>query len=167
MMDLAPDLAALRRLIGRFIRNRHASSAVEFAIIAAPFIFAVMGVMQVGIFYMAQSALDSGMVKTAEALRTNFTTGTTATLLSAGQLKSSVVSGAGAMISNDSTLLVEIRQLSSLSSASVPIADGTVDYGAAGSTLVLRAQSTVMTFAPGLGSLNKIYSSALVRRQGT
>lgn len=155
------------RLACGFLRNRRASSAVEFAIIAAPFMLAVMGVIQVGIFYTAQSALDTGTVKTAETLRTNFTTGSTATLLSAGQLKSSVASGAGAMISNDSTLLVEIRQLSSLSSGNVPIADGTVDYGNAGSTLVLRTQSSVVTLAPGLSGLNTIYSSALVRRQGT
>jgi Flp pilus assembly protein TadG len=172
MRGLSADLVA-RSLVGRFVHNRRASSAVEFAIIAAPFMLAVMGVIQVGIFYMAQSALDTGTAKTAETLRTNFTTGATATLLSAGQLKSSVASSAGAMISNDSTLLVEIRQLSSLSTATVAIADGTVDYGTAGgggtagSTLVLRAQSSVVTLAPGLSGLNTIYSSALVRRQGT
>jgi Flp pilus assembly protein TadG len=154
-------------LIGRFIRDRRASSAVEFAIVAAPFFFLLMAVTQVGIFYMAQSALDTGMAKTAETLRTNFTTGTTATLLGASALKSSVVTSAGAMITNDSTLAVEIRQLTSLSSVSVPIVDGTVDYGSTTSTLVLRAQSTVITLAPGLGGLNTIYSSALVRRQGT
>jgi Flp pilus assembly protein TadG len=154
-------------LIGRFIRDRRASSAVEFAIVAAPFFFLLMAVTQVGIFYMAQSALDTGTAKTAETLRTNFTTGTTATLLGASALKSSVVTDAGAIISNDSTLAVEIRQLTSLSSASVPIVDGTVDYGSTTSTLVLRAQSTVITLAPGLGGLSTIYSSALVRRQGT
>jgi Flp pilus assembly protein TadG len=154
-------------LIGCFIRDRCASSAVEFAIVAAPFFFLLMAVTQVGIFYMAQSALDTGVAKTAETLRTNFTTGTTATLLGASALKSSVVTSAGAMITNDSTLAVEIRQLTSLSSASVPIVDGTVDYGSTTSTLVLRAKSTVVTLAPGLGGLNTIYSSALVRRQGT
>jgi hypothetical protein len=31
----------------------------------------------------------------------------------------------------------------------------------------LRAQATVLTLAPGLGGLNTIYSSSLIRRQGT
>jgi Flp pilus assembly protein TadG len=154
-------------LIRRFIRDRRASSAVEFAIVAAPFFFLLMAVTQVGIFYMAQSALDTGVAVTATTLRNNFTTGTTATLLGASALKSSVVTSSGAIITNDSTLAVEIRQLTSLSSAPVPIVDGTVDYGSTTSTLVLRAQSSVITLAPGLGGLNKIYSSALVRRQGT
>jgi hypothetical protein len=116
---------------------------------------------------MAQSALDTGVSATATTLRNNFTTGTTATLLNASALKSSVVSGAGAIISNNSTLSVEIRQQINLSAATVPIVDGTVDYGTTTSTLVLRAQSTVVTLAPGLGGLSTIYSSALVRRQGT
>jgi hypothetical protein len=115
---------------------------------------------------MTQSALDTGVVRTAETLRTNFTTGSTATSLDASALKSSVVSSAGGMISN-SNLSVELRQLSSLSSATVAITDGTVDYGSTTSTLVLRAQATVLTLAPGLGGLNTIYSSSLIRRQGT
>jgi Flp pilus assembly protein TadG len=155
------------KILVRFIRSRRASSAIEFAIVAAPFFYLIMAIIQVGIFYMAQSALDTGVIKTAETLHANFSTGSVATLLNAGALKSSVASSSGAMISNDSTLAVEIRQISSLTSASIPIADGTVDYGSPTSTLVLRAQSTVVTLAPGLGGLNTIYSSALIRRQGT
>lgn len=151
----------------RFVRDRSAASAVEFALLMAPFFFLLMGVTQVGIFFMAQSALDTGVITTAETLRANFTTGTTATLLNAGQLKTSVSSSAGAMIANNASLAVEIRQLSSLTSSSVPIVDGTVDYGPSTSTLVLRAQSTVVTLAPGLSALGTIHSSALVRRQGT
>jgi Flp pilus assembly protein TadG len=167
MMSRASHRTGLIRLIVGFLQSRRASSAVEFAILAAPFFYLLMGVTQVGIFYMAQSALDAGVIKTAETLHTNFTTGTTATLLNAGQLKTSVSTSAGAMISNDATLAVEIRQLNSLTSAAVPIADGTVDYGSSTTTLVVRAQSSVVTLAPGLGGLNTIYSSALVRRQGT
>lgn len=166
MMNVASNQDRLR-YIARFVIDRRASSAVEFAILAAPFFYLLMGIAQVGIFYMAQSALDTGVIKTAETLRTNFTTGTTATLLDAGALKTSVATSAGAMVINNATLSVEIRQLSSLSSGIVAIVDGTVDYGTSTSTLVVRAQSTVVTLAPGLGGLNTIYSSALVRRQGT
>jgi Flp pilus assembly protein TadG len=165
-MTIAPRRPGLGGLIARFVRNRHAASAVEFALVAAPFFYLLMGVTQVGIFYMTQSALDTGVVRTAETLRTNFTTGTTATSMNASALKSSVVAGAGGMISN-ATVLVELRQLTSLTSAIVPITDGTVDYGSTTSTLALRARATVLTLAPGLGGLSTIYSSSLVRRQGT
>jgi len=161
MMPARP--AGLTRLIGRFVRDRGASSAVEVSILMAPFFFLVMGITQVGILFMAQSALDTGVIKTAEALRANFVNGSS-TLLTAGQLKSSVSGSAGALITNDASLSVEIRQFSSLTSAPVAIVDGTVDYGSSTSTLVLRAQSTVVTLAPGLSGLNTIQSSALVRR---
>jgi Flp pilus assembly protein TadG len=155
--------SSITRLIQRFVRDRAASSAVEFSILMAPFFFLLMGIAQVGIFYMAQSALDTGVIKTAEALRANFVNGTN-TLMTAAQLKTSVSGSAGALIANDTTLSVEIRQFSSLTSAPVAIVDGTVDYGSSTSTLVLRAQSTVVTLAPGLSGLNTIESSALVRR---
>jgi Flp pilus assembly protein TadG len=164
--SIAPRRPGPGGLVARFFRDRRAASAVEFALVAAPFFYLLLGVTQVGIFYMTQSALDTGVVKTAETLRTNFTTGTTATSLGASALKSNVVAGAGGMLST-ATVSVELRQLTSLTSASVAIADGTVDYGSTTSTLVLRAQASVLTLAPGLGGLSTIYSSSLIRRQGT
>jgi Flp pilus assembly protein TadG len=154
-------------LISRFREDRRGSSAVEFAIVSTPFLFLLLAVVQLGVFYMTQSALESGVIRTAITLRTNFTTGTTATLPDAGSLKSSVVSNGGAMINNDGNLAVEIRQLTSLTSGSVAIVDGTSDYGTNTSTLVLRAKASVTPFAPGFSSLMTVYSSALVRRQGT
>jgi Flp pilus assembly protein TadG len=159
--------SALGSLLARFGRDQRAASAVEFAIVCGPFFFLLMGILQLGIFYMAQSALDGGVVKTAETLRTNFTTGTTATLLDNSALRSSIVTGAGAIIANNGNLSVEIRQLTALDSAVVPISDGTNDYGSTTSTLVLRAQATVLTVLPILSGLSTVYSSALIRRQGT
>jgi len=156
----------LASLAARFIRDRRAASAVEFALLMAPFFFLLLGVTQVGILFMAQSALDTGVVRTAETLRADFSNGT-GVLPNAGQLKTSVYSSACALVSNDASLAVEIRQFSSLTSSAVPIVDGTVDYGSTTSTLVLRAQSSVVTLAPGLSGLSTITSSALVRREGT
>lgn len=167
MMFSAKTLTIIGGLLEKFRRDRRAASAVEFAIVCGPFFFLLMGILQVGIFYMAQSALDTGVIKTAETLRTNFVTGSTATLLDANALRNSVVSNAGSLISNNSSLSVEIRQITGLNTSVVPITNATVDYGSNTSTLVLRAQSTVMTFAPGLSGLSTVYSSALVRRQGT
>ena len=167
MMAKVAYLTGLRFLTARFRRDERAASAVEFAIVCGPFFFLLLAVLQLGIFYMSQSALDTGVIKTAETLRTNFTTGTTATLLDSASLRSSVVTNAGGLISNDSTLGVEIRQITALNTAVVPIANGTNDYGSNTSTLVLRAQSTVITFAPGLSGLSTVSSSAIVRRQGT
>jgi Flp pilus assembly protein TadG len=160
-------IISLWALVSRFRRDSRAASAVEFAIVCGPFFFLLMGVAQVGIFYMTQSALDTGTIKTAEMLRNNFTTGTTAVLPGGASLKTSLVNYAGALINNNSTLSVEVRQLDTLSSGTVSIVDGTTDYGSNTSTLVLRAQAQAITFTPGLSGLSVVTSSAMVRRQGT
>jgi len=149
-----------------FMRDGRGSAAVEFALVSSPFILLLVALLQMSLYFMAQSALDSGVLRTAETLRNNFTTGSSPTLLTAAQLKTDITASGGGLINNDSTAAVEIRQLTSLDSASVPIADGTVDYGSTTSVLVLRAQASVLIFAPGFSSLGKIQSAAIVRRQG-
>jgi Flp pilus assembly protein TadG len=153
-------------LTARFIRDRRASSAVEFAIVCGPFFLMLLGIMQLGIFYMAQSALDTAVLKTVETLRGNFNTGTTATLMDATALKNSIVTNAGGLVSSG-TVSVEIQPLTNLSGAVVAITNGTVDYGTSSSALVLRAQASVVTFTPGLNGLSTVISSAMIRRQGT
>jgi Flp pilus assembly protein TadG len=147
----------------RFWRDASGASAVEFAIVSGPFILLVLCVLQVGLYYMTQSSLDTGVIRTADALRNSFTQAATPTLPNATTLKSSVVSNSGGMISNN--LSVEIRELSDLTGGSVPITDGINDYGDVTSTLVVRAQASAVTFVPGFSALIQARSSAIVRRQ--
>ena len=97
-----------------FLSCNRGSSAVEFALVALPVIMLVMGIIQIGIFYITQSALDNGVVQTAELLRNNFTTGSSASLPAAASLKTNVVAYGGGLIFNNSNLAVEIRQLNTL-----------------------------------------------------
>jgi hypothetical protein len=99
-------------------------------------------------------------------LYTGFRTGTTPNLPGAAALKSSVASYTGGLIGNNASLAVEIQPLANLSSATVPVSDGVNNYGTTGSTLMLRAQATVMTFVPMFSVLTVANSSAIVRRQG-
>jgi Flp pilus assembly protein TadG len=160
-------LMKCRRFSRCFATDTQAASAVEFALVAVPLIFMLMGAIQIGLYYMVQSSLDTGVLKTADSLRRSFSTGTTPTLPTASVLKTTVVQNSGGLVRNDSSLAVEIRQISSLSSTIVPIVDGTVDYGSTTTTLAIRAQAKVIVFAPGFGSLANVRSSAILRRQGT
>jgi Flp pilus assembly protein TadG len=154
-----------RAELAAFRRDGKGTAAVEFALISTPLILLLLALLQMSIYFMAQSALDSGVTTTAETLRNNFTTGSSPTLLTAAQLKTSVA--AAGMIANDSTTSVEIRQLTALDSATTPIVDGTVDYGSTTSVLALRAAAQVFNFAPGFSALAAVQSSAIIRRQGT
>lgn len=149
-----------------FWRDDCGASALEFAIVAMPFLVLLLSILQVGIYYMTQASLDTGVIRTAEGLRNGFNKAGVPSMPGASTLKSTVVTNSGGMIRNDTTLAVELRQLASLTSATVAITDGTADYGVSTSVLVLRAKTSVFTFAPGLSGLFQASSTALVRRQG-
>jgi len=151
-------------LAASLVRDQRAASAVEFAIVVGPFFFLLTWLLQLGIFFMAQAALDNGLVSEAVAVRENLVAGT---LPSAAAIKTGVASNAGGLISNNATLKVEIRTLTDLSSGSIPITDGATDYGSTTSTLVMRASGQVITFVPGFSSFATVTSTALVRRQGS
>jgi Flp pilus assembly protein TadG len=148
----------------RFVRDQRGASALEFAIVAAPFFLLIMWLLQLGIYAMTQVALDNGLIAEAEVVREDLVAGT---LPSAATVKSGVVAAAGALVSNSSTLAVEIRTLADLNAGSLSIVDGFTDYGTTTSTLVLRAKGQVISFAPGFGTLTTVTSAAMVRRQGS
>lgn len=142
--------------------------AVEFAIICIPFVFLFLAIIQVAIYYMAQTSLAAGVIAEANVLRSNFTTATTAqSCPAAGVLKTAIVTQSGGLIQNNSSLSVDVRQFTTLASTApyLAIVDGTCDYGSTTSVLVLRAQSSVPAFVPGFSSL-AVRSSAIIRRQG-
>jgi Flp pilus assembly protein TadG len=155
--------SSLVRPAGSLSSERRGASAVEFALVSGFFLFTVIVTIQIGIYYMTQSALDAGVNATASVLRNDFASSVTPTLPTAAQLKSDVVSGSGALITNNSSLAVEIRELSLLSATNVPVSDGYLDYGVTNEPLALRAAANVTIFAPGFSSFTQVYSSAVVR----
>jgi Flp pilus assembly protein TadG len=149
-----------------FLADRRGATAVEFAVVALPFLFLITGVIQMGLFYMSQSALDSGVLSTAQILRNSFAS-TVPVFPGAAVLKQDVATLSGGLIQNGTSLAVEIRQISNLQTSLTPIADGTVDYGSSTSVLVLRAQARVPLFTPGFSATVYVVSTAIVRRQGS
>jgi hypothetical protein len=155
----------LKGFIGRLGRDRRGVAAIDFALLGLPFILLLMCVMQLGMYYMTQVALDSGTVKEAESLRAIFSTGSTPVTPSGATLKANIVSGSGGGVVS-SGLIVEIQPLANLDSGAVSISDGLASYGSAWTPLVLRAKYTFSTFVPIFGSTWSVNSSAIVRRQG-
>ncbi len=160
---MTPPPVRPRALLRRLARDRRGASALEFALVAMPFFWLLLGVFQMGVYYMAQSSLDAGVIQVADTLVNSFYSGTTPSIPTAAALKTLVVSKSGGMIRDDATLSVELRQFSTLSLAVLPITN-TVDASVPGNVLALRAQSSVPSFLPMFGAL-AVRSSALVRRQ--
>lgn len=153
--------------MGRFRRDARGASAVEFALVCAPFFVLVLYTLQLGIYYMTQTALDAGVIRTADTLRNSFNEAAAPVLPTAEALKATVAANAGGLITaTGRSLTVEIRPMATLSSAVVPITGGVAEYGDNRSVLVLRAQSSVIALAPGFSSLTKVTAISLLRRQG-
>ena len=74
-----------------FLRDQRGASAVEFAIVAGPFFFLIMWLLQLGVYAMTQVALDNGLIAEAETVREDLVVGT---LPSASTIKSGVVAAA-------------------------------------------------------------------------
>ncbi|MDR3462547.1 MAG: pilus assembly protein [Beijerinckiaceae bacterium] len=154
----------LPRLPRSFLGDRRGSSAVEFAIVSVPFIFTLLFIVQMAIYYMAQSSLDAGVIQTADYLVNLYNSASTPSV-TASSLKTLVYSKSSGMVKNDSTFLVDLKEFTALASAPVAISN-VVDANSPGDVLALRAQGTVVTFMPGFTSLATVRSSALIRRQG-
>jgi len=142
--------------------ERRGTSAVELAILFFPFIYILLVILQMGVYYMAQSALDAGVNATANALRNSFNTGSTPVLPSGSSLKTSVAHDA-AGLAGSSNLAVDLRLLTNLDAGAVAISDGTVDNITTNVPIVLRASANVITLAPGFGALTYVESSAVLR----
>jgi len=56
--------------IGRFLRSEGGGPAVEFALVAAPFLGLMIAILQVGLIYFAQEALESAVEQTARLVLT-------------------------------------------------------------------------------------------------
>ena len=59
-----------RAAIEQFLRCRRGSPAVEFALVAAPFVALMVAIMQVGLIYFAQESLESAVEQTARLVLT-------------------------------------------------------------------------------------------------
>ncbi len=145
-----------------FRRDRRGVTAVETALIMLPFCTLLIAIIQTGVYFSMQSALDASVLSAAESLRSGMTAGASYTPPTAAALKSSIATGGGVVLAT-ATLAVDVRQMATLSGTATPVADGSTDWGGSGSILVLRAQAPVSWMVAGAGTLT-IQSMAVVRR---
>jgi len=153
-----------RRLAATAARfDRRGVAAIETGLLLMPFVTLLLGVLGTGVYFLNATSLDSGVLVTAEAQTTAMLTASPYTLPSTDTLKTAILSAGGSLLTV-SNLIVDVRLLTNLTSAPVPIVDGTEDITtcAGGDILVLRAQGTVGWSVPGFSTLT-IESSAIFR----
>src|ERR1700686_4780080 len=67
---LAPHWWVGGGVVARFMRRQGGSAAVEFALVSAPFIALTLAILQVGLIYFAQEALESAVEETSRLVLT-------------------------------------------------------------------------------------------------
>ncbi len=130
----------------RLLVERDGSTAVEFSLIALPFLILLIAILQVGVVFLAQHELETAVEKTARGLLTG---STQQAALTQTQFVNSVCSNLPALF-NCSGVMVDLQTAANFSSANTATPTLTYDAngnvtnnwqysaGGSGSLMVLR-----------------------------
>lgn len=132
-------------LLGRFVRSRRGATAVEFAIVAAPFFATLYAIIQISVLYFAETMLETGVAEAARMIRTG-------QAQSAGwteaEIRTLICSNVYGLIDCDNDLVVDVRSFPSFQDVDIPpaidettgeLAPGTFDAGLGGEVVIFRA----------------------------
>ncbi len=182
---------AVRRIAGRAgagLRDRRGATAVEFAMIATPFVFMIFAIIEVAIYFMVQVTLDNATALAARQLRTgqivadgnSDTTGKTQFMSAVcsnmswlqAQCQSGVSSSNGMQY-----LVVDVRQLGSYSNSSTApsmTSNGAMNNanfcyysGAAGSAVEMRAFYRWQLLTPFLMQAMQTFAGGVTELRAT
>ncbi|MGH6987942.1 MAG: TadE/TadG family type IV pilus assembly protein [Caulobacteraceae bacterium] len=122
-------MTRMARLIGRFLNDRRGANAVEFAIVATPFLMLFFGVIELGLLFLASTTIEAATINAARLIRTGQLqdSGNNTANVFQGDICSNMSWIASANCS--SNLLVDVRTFASFSSISVspPITNNALD----------------------------------------
>ena len=60
----------LGRMLARFAKTRRGSAAVEFAMVALPFLALIFGILELSMIYLVSTTLENATADTARKIRT-------------------------------------------------------------------------------------------------
>jgi Flp pilus assembly protein TadG len=131
-------LNTVRRRLGRFLDAREGVAAIEFAIVSIPFLMLLFSILELGILFMASTAIEAAATNAARQIRTGQLQQGSAN--NAAGFRSLVCADMSWISSNDcnANLSVDVRTFSSFSAINVtpPVSGAAID-------------STQLTFSDG------------------
>jgi Flp pilus assembly protein TadG len=113
----------------RFARNQRGATAVEFALIALPFLGLMAGIIELGLLFMGSVALDNALHTTSRMIRTGEIASTSITTPT--QFRDEVCAKMALMFDCKSKLSVDVKTITSFDSITLtsPIQGGTFNPG--------------------------------------
>ena len=153
-----------RKFAARFLRARDGSAAVEFGMLALPFIFMIFAILELGLVFVIDSVLENAAIETGRLVRTGQAS---ASGMTREQFKTSLCSRMSIFSADCATrATVDVRRIPQFANIPPdPLAGGTFDTGsltysngAPGDLMVVRVwyrQPLLTTFlAQALSRLN-------------
>ena len=121
----------LRRLFGRFRRNKDGASAIEFGIVGVPFLVLMMAIFETTMIFFTQSALETGVANAGRLIRTGQvqTQG-----ISEAAFKTAVCDSLAGYLDCDANLTIDVRSFTSFGGVVLPDALNEDDELAGGNT---------------------------------
>ena len=157
-----PAARRVRAMFGRLRRDDSGATAVEMALIAAPFFAILFAIVQIGFRFFVAEALDTAVAEAARRIMTGQVQGNAA-IASPSQFRDQVLCNPTDRIlpsfMDCDKLVVDVRRLSTFSDAAfsdtaVDLLNGvtapTYDPGTKGTIIVARAAYGIPAVAPGL-----------------
>ncbi len=132
-------------LLNRFRRSSDGATALEFGIVALPFLGLLIAIFETTMIFFTQSAIESGVATAGRMIRTGQVQSQS---ISADDFKTLVCNSLSGYLNCSANLSVDVRSFSDFSAVSLPDAvdgDGNLnqnlDYSVGGSTdvVVVRA----------------------------
>ena len=162
----------LAGLVKRYRKRRNkegqrGSSAVEFAMVAAPFFFLLFGIFETMMIFFMQTTLEAAISEEARKVRTGQAQSTSAPI-SKSQFKANVCARLMGMADCANRLFVQVQNQPASGTLPTPWADGILTPGsaadepyeatAANAIVVVRGYYVWQLMTPGIASAMKNFS---------
>ena len=162
-------------LLRRFIRNRRATTSVEFGLLAAPFMALTFAILQTAVIFFAGQALETAAATSARLILTGQaqTQG-----LSAAQFKQQVCDTVAGLFNCQNGVYIDVENYASFADAnlSAPVTNGNLNTsalnynpGGAGDVVMVRLYypyPVFMNLLSGLsGGFNLLAATAIFKNE--
>lgn len=147
-----------RWCFSRFLRDTRGAAAVEFALVAAPFLFTMFGLLEVALIFFGSSALESGVQQAARTIRTGELQNSGGGV---GQFRSRLCAQAVGLIECGAKLNVDVRTYPTFAEADLtpPVTEdgapipGEFNPGGREDIVVVRVYYVWNVYTPFLGAV--------------
>lgn len=168
-------MAALLSIMVKRLRSRRArqgkrgAAAVEFAMVAAPFVFMLFGIFETMMIFFVQTTLEAAIAEEARKIRTGQAQSTSAPI-SKTQFKANVCARMMGLADCNNRLFVQVQNQPSTGTLPTPWADGTLTPGsaadepyettAANAIVVVRGYYVWPLMTPGISNAMRNFSDS-------